>query len=90
MSTPATSAAGASSSPSAVNLRTLLEEMIERDASDLHITAGERPKLRCTLLSTVQRLRLSDRLFSAQRDYCVQSRVQALDALQRREHDLFG
>ena len=30
----------------AVNLRSLLEEMIERDASDLHITAGERPKLR--------------------------------------------
>ena len=29
-----------------VNLRQLLEEMIERDASDLHITAGERPKLR--------------------------------------------
>src|SRR5919112_5413474 len=29
-----------------VNLRTLLEEMIERGASDLHITAGERPKLR--------------------------------------------
>jgi twitching motility protein PilT len=29
-----------------VNLRTLLEEMIERNASDLHITAGERPKLR--------------------------------------------
>lgn len=29
-----------------VTLRTLLEEMIERDASDLHITAGERPKLR--------------------------------------------
>ena len=29
-----------------INLRTLLEEMIERDASDLHITAGERPKLR--------------------------------------------
>src|SRR3972149_3700958 len=29
-----------------VNLRTLLEEMIERDASDLHITAGERPKMR--------------------------------------------
>jgi twitching motility protein PilT len=28
------------------NLRTLLEEMIERNASDLHITAGERPKLR--------------------------------------------
>ena len=32
--------------PPAVNLRALLEEMIERDASDLHITAGERPKLR--------------------------------------------
>ncbi|MGI8497146.1 MAG: type IV pilus twitching motility protein PilT [Gemmatimonadaceae bacterium] len=30
----------------AVNLRNLLEEMIERDASDLHITAGDRPKLR--------------------------------------------
>ncbi|MGQ0649250.1 MAG: type IV pilus twitching motility protein PilT [Gemmatimonadaceae bacterium] len=30
----------------AVNLRALLEEMIERDASDLHITAGERAKLR--------------------------------------------
>ncbi len=29
-----------------INLRSLLEEMIERDASDLHITAGERPKLR--------------------------------------------
>jgi len=29
-----------------VNLRVLLEEMIEREASDLHITAGERPKLR--------------------------------------------
>jgi twitching motility protein PilT len=29
-----------------LNLRVLLEEMIERDASDLHITAGDRPKLR--------------------------------------------
>jgi twitching motility protein PilT len=29
-----------------VNLRALLEEMIARRASDLHITAGERPKLR--------------------------------------------
>jgi twitching motility protein PilT len=29
-----------------VNLRALLEEMITRRASDLHITAGERPKLR--------------------------------------------
>ena len=39
MTAPATTA-------SSVNLRMLLEEMIERDASDLHITAGERPKLR--------------------------------------------
>jgi twitching motility protein PilT len=29
-----------------LNLRALLEEMIQRDASDLHITASERPKLR--------------------------------------------
>ncbi|MFM9014043.1 MAG: hypothetical protein ACKORK_10825, partial [Gemmatimonadota bacterium] len=28
------------------NLRTLLEEMIERGASDLHLTAGNRPTLR--------------------------------------------
>jgi len=35
-----------STAPAGVNLRSLLEEMIERDASDLHITAGERPKLR--------------------------------------------
>lgn len=28
------------------NLRAMLEEMIEKEASDLHITAGERPKLR--------------------------------------------
>jgi twitching motility protein PilT len=38
-----------SASPEAqrgMNLRTLLEEMIERGASDLHVTAGERPKLR--------------------------------------------
>ncbi len=33
-------------SSDALNLRQLLEEMIERDASDLHITAGERPKIR--------------------------------------------
>ncbi|HXD22564.1 MAG TPA: type IV pilus twitching motility protein PilT [Gemmatimonadaceae bacterium] len=32
--------------PTGINLRSLLEEMIERDASDLHITAGERAKLR--------------------------------------------
>lgn len=29
-----------------LNLRALLEEMIDRGASDLHITVGERPKLR--------------------------------------------
>jgi len=32
--------------PSPVSLRPLLDEMIERDASDLHVTAGDRPKLR--------------------------------------------
>ncbi|MBI3569072.1 MAG: type IV pilus twitching motility protein PilT [Gemmatimonadetes bacterium] len=36
----------APSTAQSVNLRVLLEEMIERDASDLHITAGERAKLR--------------------------------------------
>jgi twitching motility protein PilT len=36
----------APASGTSVNLRALLEEMIERDASDLHITAGERAKLR--------------------------------------------
>ena len=29
-----------------MNLRSLLEEMIEKGASDLHISAGEVPKLR--------------------------------------------
>jgi twitching motility protein PilT len=29
-----------------LNLRSLLEEMIQKGASDLHVTAGERPKLR--------------------------------------------
>ena len=38
--------APAPSLPQPVNLRVLLEEMIERGASDLHITAGERPKMR--------------------------------------------
>src|SRR5947199_262291 len=38
---------GAPAAPAqGVNLRMLLEEMIERNASDLHITAGERAKLR--------------------------------------------
>ncbi|MEO8449214.1 MAG: type IV pilus twitching motility protein PilT, partial [Gemmatimonadota bacterium] len=29
-----------------LNLRALLQEMIDREASDLHVTAGERPKIR--------------------------------------------
>ena len=40
--TPGAPAAGSQS----VNLKLLLEEMIQRGASDLHITAGERAKLR--------------------------------------------
>lgn len=31
---------------SRLNLRSLLQEMIDKEASDLHITAGERPKIR--------------------------------------------
>jgi twitching motility protein PilT len=31
---------------SRLNLRALLQEMIDKEASDLHITAGERPKIR--------------------------------------------
>lgn len=42
----AAGSSGASTGALAVSLRALLEEMIERDASDLHITAGERAKLR--------------------------------------------
>jgi twitching motility protein PilT len=37
---------GVPSQPTGLNLRTLLEEMVSRNASDLHIVAGERPKLR--------------------------------------------
>ena len=33
-------------SQSPVSLRALLDEMIEKDASDLHVSAGDRPKLR--------------------------------------------
>jgi twitching motility protein PilT len=47
MSTTASTAQQqASASGAPVNLRALLDEMIKRGASDLHITAGERPKLR--------------------------------------------
>ena len=38
--------AAPSAAPQPINLRVLLEEMIERGASDLHITAGERAKMR--------------------------------------------
>jgi twitching motility protein PilT len=44
--TPSPSTPSSSSNPSGVNLRLLLEEMIDRNASDLHVTAGERPKFR--------------------------------------------
>ena len=40
------STAAAPAPASSVNLRALLEEVIEREASDLHITAGERAKIR--------------------------------------------
>jgi len=41
-----TTAPAAAAPRQGVNLRTLLDEMIRRGASDLHITAGERPKFR--------------------------------------------
>jgi twitching motility protein PilT len=41
-----TSSAAGPPKPAGVNLRALLEEMVSRNASDLHIVAGERPKLR--------------------------------------------
>ncbi len=41
-----TAATGGGSVGTKINLRALLEEMIEKDASDLHIVAGERPKIR--------------------------------------------
>jgi len=44
--TGAPPAAPGAAAPQGINLRVLLEEMIERGASDLHITAGERPKMR--------------------------------------------
>src|SRR5881628_822812 len=41
-----TSSPSGPSKPAGLNLRALLEEMVSRNASDLHIVAGERPKLR--------------------------------------------
>jgi twitching motility protein PilT len=48
MTAPATTAptTPTAQAGSPLNLRGLLEEVIARDASDLHLTAGERPKLR--------------------------------------------
>src|SRR4051812_41510578 len=44
--TPTAAPAAAAPAPPQLNLRSLLQEVIERGASDLHITAGVRPKLR--------------------------------------------
>ena len=46
MSTSANPASPGAAPQQGVNLRVLLEEVIERGASDLHITAGERAKMR--------------------------------------------
>src|SRR5215212_2177311 len=46
MSTTATATPAGAAGANPVNLRALLDEMIKRGASDLHITAGERPKMR--------------------------------------------
>ena len=46
MTAPTATPAVPSTAPQSLNLRVLLEEMIERGASDLHISAGERPMLR--------------------------------------------
>jgi twitching motility protein PilT len=45
-STATTPASQPAPAAAAVSLRALLEEMIEREASDLHLTTGERAKLR--------------------------------------------
>ena len=42
-----------------INLRALLEEMIEKEASDLHVTAGERPSSGSTATSSTPRPRKS-------------------------------
>ena len=46
MTAPAVAPNAPSAQAGGINLKALLEEMIEKNASDLHITAGERPKLR--------------------------------------------
>jgi twitching motility protein PilT len=46
MAAPAATPAAPAGPPSSLNLKVLLEEMVKEGASDLHITAGERAKLR--------------------------------------------
>jgi twitching motility protein PilT len=46
MTAPTMAPAAPSGAPQTLNLKVLLEEVISKGASDLHITAGERPKLR--------------------------------------------
>jgi twitching motility protein PilT len=46
MTAPTATPAVPSAPPQSLNLRVLLEEMIDRGASDLHISAGERPMMR--------------------------------------------
>jgi twitching motility protein PilT len=46
MTAPAAAPAAPAGPPQSLNLKVLLEEMIKEGASDLHITAGERAKLR--------------------------------------------
>ena len=46
MSTVATQAPGGAPQDKAINMRVLLDELIRRNGSDLHITAGEVPKIR--------------------------------------------
>ncbi|HMC53978.1 MAG TPA: type IV pilus twitching motility protein PilT [Gemmatimonadaceae bacterium] len=46
MTAPTMAPASPTGAPQSLNLKVLLEEVIEKGASDLHITAGERPKLR--------------------------------------------
>jgi twitching motility protein PilT len=46
MTAPTLAPSAPSAAPANLNLKVLLEEMIQKGASDLHITAGERAKLR--------------------------------------------
>src|ERR671920_266910 len=46
MTATLTAPAPAAPTTQPLNLRALLEEMVSKGASDLHLTAGERPKLR--------------------------------------------